>query len=77
MNEHYAETANDITSKLGLLTTLSSDDITEKFHYFSMKMEKYYMEKKKTHKFQKMDQKNRSSDVIKLRRDNMFDLHYF
>ena len=59
MNDHYAETANDITFKLGLLTTLLSDNITAKFHYFSMKTEKCYMEDKKTHKFPKNGPKNR------------------
>ena len=53
MNDHYVETANDITFKPGLLTTLLSDNKTAKFHYFSMKTEKGYMEDKKVHKFLK------------------------
>ena len=65
MNDHYAETANDITVKIGLLTTLLSDNITAKFHYFSRKMEKCCMEDKRTNKFPKNGPKNRSRDVIK------------
>ena len=51
MDDHYAETANDTTFKLGLLTTLLSDNITANFHYFSMKTKKCYMEDKQIHKF--------------------------
>ena len=58
MNGHYDETANDITFKLSLLTTPLSDNVTAKFHYFSMKTEKCYMENKKTHKFPKNEPKN-------------------
>lgn len=76
MNDHYAETVNDMTFKLGLLTTLFSDNVTAKFHYFIMKTEKRYMEDKKTHKFQKNGQKNRPSAITKLRHDTMFDLDY-
>ena len=38
MNDHYAETI-DIVFKIGLLANLLSDNITAKFHYFSMKTE--------------------------------------
>ena len=69
MNDHYAETANDITFKPGLLTTHLSDNITAKFRYFSKEMEKYYNKDKKTHKFPKYGPQNSPSDVIKLRYD--------
>ena len=59
VNDHYAETANDITFKLDLLTTLLSDNITAKFHYFAWKQKKSYIEDKKTHKFPKNGPKNR------------------
>ena len=77
MNDHYTETTNYIISKLGLLTTLLSDNITAKFHYSSMETEKCHMEDKKIHKFPKNRPKHRSSNVIKLRQDTMFDLGYF
>ena len=76
MNEYYAKTVNGITFKLGLLTTLLSDNITAKFHYFRMKTEKCYMEDKKTHKFPKNGPMNRQNYVIKLRHNIMFDLGY-
>ena len=44
VNDHYAEAAIDIVFKIGLLANLLSDNITAKFHYFSMKTEKCYME---------------------------------
>ena len=53
VNDHHAETASKITFKFGLLTTPLSDNITSKFHYFSIKTKKCYMEEKKTHKFPK------------------------
>ena len=48
VNDHYAETVNYINFKPNLLNTLLSDNITAKFHYFSMKTGKCYMEEKKT-----------------------------
>ena len=59
VNDHYAEAAIDIVFKIGLLANLLSDNITPKFHYFSMKTEKCYMEDKKSHKFPKNGLKNR------------------
>ena len=59
VNDHYAEAAIDIVFKIGLLANLLSDNITAKFHYFSMKTEKCYMEDKKSHKFPKNGLKNR------------------
>ena len=77
VNDYYAETVNDIIFKFGLLTTLLSDNITAKFHYFSMETKKCYMEDKKSHKFPKNGPKKSPSDVLKLCRDIMFDLGYF
>ena len=67
VNDYYAETANDIIFKFGLLTTLLSDNITAKFHYFRWKRKNDTWKIKKPQKFPKMGEKT----------GQVFDLSYF
>ena len=74
MNDHYAETDNDRTFKLGLLTTLLSGKITTEFNY--EKTRNVIWKIRKPINFRKMGQKTgqmTSSNYVM----TLFDLGYF
>ena len=56
MNDYYAETADDIIFKFGLLTTLLSDNITASFITLASKRKNVTWKIRKAKNLRKMDQ---------------------